>query len=372
MQAKTIFILILAFHLTSCSAPETAEHDETETQVIPNPEYSQWQEQEHPPVTYELIHEYVFREDDDLLIGSPSYLVTDENENLYFYDFDQPRLISLTSEGELRWISGQEGSGPGDFESIRSITLHNNKLYISNVSGSRLDTYDLDGNYLESQAFPEDLSSASVIGITDENHLILSRTYWSNIGSMIAIADYSNSFEKQKAFPIQQLEGVELKMRGSIRTGISYFQENIVSGNFGEYLITFYNLEGNSVKKITRDFDRIVRPGITQQSVRSFGGVQAPYFFPDGHFAVRAAWPTNISDPDQYVRSEKKEKVIYRNTLDYFNPNGKLIYSFETDGNSSDMGYLTHIDQKGHAYFLNHYPVTSIRKYKVNFPNENN
>lgn len=366
MKALNLFsiVLFVLFFSACTTEDETSDFD---TVVVENPEYSALQDEEEPPIQLELVDEFIFDEDFELLVGTTWFLTTDENGNIYFYDYELKRLVSLNSEGELRWETGEEGRGPGDFESVFHQFLYDGKLYISNISGTRLDIYDLDGTYLSTQTMPKELSG-SILGISPENELVVQTPYWENIGVNISVADYSNSLKTLRTFPIKQMEDRELDLRASISSGIKYRDAQIVSGYFGDYEIHYYNLQGNLVKKVTRDFDRITPPGITPDQVRSFGSVSPPVFFPDGHYAVKATWADNISDPDQYVLSGSQKEVIFKGTFDFFSPEDELIYSFEFDGFSSEFGNLAHVDAEGFAYFTTSTPVPTIRKYKVRFP----
>ena len=362
-QSKLVLYFIL---IVTAGCSGKADVPETDYPVINNPEWGMFQDAEEPPVHFELIDEFIFDESNEFIVGTMWYLNTDSKGNLYFYDYQLSRLVSLNPEGKLRWSTGEKGRGPGDFEGVNSVFLYKDKIYVSNISGSRLDIFDLNGILHSSNNMPKN-ASGKILGISNEE-LIIQTTYWQNIGVEITIANFTDSVQVLHRYSIKQLEYDELDLRGSVSMGITFHNDQIISGNFGEYTLKHFDLEGNILKEVRRDFNRMSKPGITANGVSTLGGLNPPVFFPDGHYATRLIWADNISDTDQYVRSGSQKEIIFKGSLDFFSPEDELLYSFLFDGFSYELGSLSHVDENGYAYFTSTYPHATIKKYKIHFP----
>jgi hypothetical protein len=76
------------------------------------------------------------------------YLNVDKNKNIYILD-NSERLVSFSSDGTFRWQVNKIGKGPGDIENPRGMAIDGEKfLYLANINGTRIDKYDLNGNYI--------------------------------------------------------------------------------------------------------------------------------------------------------------------------------------------------------------------------------
>jgi hypothetical protein len=73
-------------------------------------------------------------------------------------DNAQSKLISVSSEGSLRWMIGEKGKGPGDFENVWDILILDNSILVSNINSSRLDYFDFEGNFIKSIPLAKEIS----------------------------------------------------------------------------------------------------------------------------------------------------------------------------------------------------------------------
>jgi len=105
--------------------------------------------------------------------------------------------------------------------------------------------------------------------------------------------------------------------------------------------------------------------------MRMFGSLKSPYFLNNGYSISLTNWPSNISDPDAYMKKStagNAPEVEMLHTLDIFNSAGKLLYSFEGKGFSPEQGSPTHVDQDGFIYFIDYSGDVAINKYKLILP----
>lgn len=374
-RVLSVALLTSFFFLITCSQKEhTPTLDENGIEIISNPEYGIWQDMEVPPFKFELLNEITLDDTEELIIGSIRHLITDNDGNIYFLDSRQSKLISLKPDGSLRWAIGQEGKGPGDFESPTGMTTDGDYLYIGNIQGSRLDMFGYSGNFVKSTPFSKDLNFASPMGFTSSGELLVSTPYWGGFGRILSRVAISDTLQVLDTFTIDQSDGLEISENMSSSASIALTNDKIISGGLSDYSIKFYDLEGNLETILTRDFDRIVRPGTASSGggsmIMGFGGVEPPNYIQNEYFIIKASWPTNISDPDQFARDRmnggNKEPEM-RNSLDLFDPSGNLLYSIESEGYTSEHGSLTHIDRNGIMYFIYNDGGYTIRKYSIQF-----
>ena len=372
MKFSLLSLTVLLF--TNCS-PKSGETEGATTSiengatVVSNPKYGGWQSLESP-VTFELIEEFNFEHTEEVIVGQIWNFVTDEEGRIYIYDFGQSKIYAFDPEGNFVWETGQEGSGPGDLSQVRGMILHDNLIYVSNVGGSRLDVFSLEGEYISSASYSKEIDSATLFGFTEEGNLVLSRNVFGTVGTRIHIVEFDGaSFNELNSFIIDQSGGKEIPSNVGMTMPIKFNKNYLISAeNSTKYLVNFYDLDGEIYKIVKRDFSQLVGIGSANERTMSFGGVQIPIVLEDGSFFALASWPIGVTDAESEIRKQNSEGYAYpdyQHSLDYFSPDGELLYSLEGDGRSSDLGYPVHVDQNDHIYFRSRENGLLISKYKV-------
>lgn len=327
---------------------------------------------EEPPVRFELVKRTTLPETGDVIFAAANYLNKDSKGNYYFMDRRQNIMASVSPEGGLRWVHGQKGRGPGDFESISNMKIIQDTILVSNIQGTRIDRFDLSGNFLSSSQLPKDAIFANIEGITSDETLVLSSTLWGKLGRTVHIVESSgDSLTVLNTFPVLQGEA-EIGDGMSSSASLTVYKDKIISGNTSGYRILHFDLEGTLTSIIERDFDKIVRPGYYESngssSIRTYGDLSSPYFLNDGSFFIRANWPTNVDDPDEYLRKSRSgtaPDIISAHTYDYYSSQGEILYSFEGEGWTPEMGHFIFIDEQDHAYTITSDESVTINKYKI-------
>ena len=369
MNCQFTFLACLVFIFWGCTPDQNPQSDV----VISNPEYGSWQDFDNPPFEFKLIDTFDFESFDELVIGDISFLISDTENNLYFLDSSQSKLISIDSDGNLRWETGQPGRGPGDFQFPLGLVTDGEFLYLSNIMATRLDKYAIQGNFIQSYEFGPELYMGIPIGITNNNQVVIRTRLDGKIGSSINLVELAaDSLITVTVQEYDQTNGLEMFERANEGANMTVHNNSIIEGNLFEYASTFYDLDQDTIKTVSRNFDSIVRPGIAsvngREQVSTFSLVDPPSFLNDGYYLARAEWPANVENPDQVVedglRGNQKE-VTYRNSLDLFNSDDELLYSFESDGKQSEFGELLHTDNNGFVYFLTNDPAPAIQKYQL-------
>lgn len=377
-----IFVLFLCAIQACNDSPK--EETTTSTNDVHNPEWGELQDSQNPPFNFELIDSIVVDTPDDLIVANINSLLRGPDDHFYFLDGRQSRLISITKEGELRWVTGQKGRGPGDFESAYRIVTDGEKLAVSNLSGARLDMYDFEGNFQWSKNFEDQFSFPfpSPVGYTEAGSLLLKAGIPGAWGSKFYVVDVDNdSIKIQSQFEINESEekGIDVPQGLNYQPPITFYNDKLHVTNYSDYTIRIYNLEGEVLRTITRDFDEMVRPGMYEtpdgaKGMRAFGALSSPQVLPNGYFFTMVNWPTNIDDPDDYVKKSSTGQpvpdIIAKHSIDFFAPDGTLMYSQEGDGGVPEIGYISnaYMDEEGIIYMTSVHPNPVIYRYQLNTP----
>lgn len=375
MTRNLITVAILIFTLFGCSTEQNNSKGEPE--VFNNPEYGTLQDLENPPFEFELVRTIKVELPEDFILTDFDELITDQDGNFYFMDQKQFKLISIDRDGNFRWMTGKKGRGPGDFEEAKSMVTDGKNLYIGNLDGARLDIFDFDRNFLKSHNLEKDVSFGNFIGFSSEGQLVGTTPSWENWDLNIFVLDiYEDSVSLNREFNINQSKGLKTNRRMATYTSVKIHNDVIFSGSLLDYSYEEYDLTGKLLKKVTRDYDTIVRPGMASvgesESLRIFGGTSAPLTLSGKYRIMHAYWPVNVTDPDQFVKRSMTgsvPKVEYRHSRDVFTLEGELLFSFENDGNLPEMGSIDHIDHIDHnnsIYTSTVTPEAIIHEYKLN------
>lgn len=371
----SITFLIPLFILSCAGQSDTGRSSGENAMIVENPEYGIWQNSTTSPVSFDL--EQVFgaeTEDEGVLLSNYFSItgpVSDTSGNIYMADRGTSKLFSFSNNGILNWKTGQKGEGPGDFMNPRGMATDGQFLFLGNNGGSRIDKFDLQGNFVESLTWDDsDLSTLTVTGFLPNGYLVTTSTLWGELGIKINVLDISAEVSIISQFDIKADTDVELGEGLSSGFNINVVDSLIAAGNNTRYRLRFFDQHGNPVKIINRNFDRIVRPAYYQRGgargIRSFGGLKAPLQLENGYMLVKLSWPVNIKNPDDYFSSNNPPEVISANSIDLFDQNGDLLYSIEETGSTiPDIGQPAFVDQNGKLYTTTDFPYPQVRRYSV-------
>ncbi len=365
----SLFTFVVIF--VSCSNQKNSANKDGK--LIQNPAYGTLQDEANPPFELNLIETIKLDLPDEIILSGFNSMVTDFNGNIYFMDRRQNKLLSVSSDGRIRWITGEEGRGPGDFEDAYSMVTNGEYLYVGNLQGSRMDLFDFEGNFLKSHNLEGSISFGSFTGFTDSGQLVVSTPNWDKWGHKLFVLQLSeDSVSVMESFTIDQSGDVETAQGITTRASLKVSKSKLYSGSITDYSYEVYSLSGALETRIERDFDKIVRPGMlvsgNSRSLRMFGGVNAPIPVSDEHLLVTAQWPTNVSDPDQYMKKSNNgtaPDIEYENTIDIFATGGTLLYSIEGEGFNPEIGNILHVDENGIIYTAEVTPDPVIKKYQL-------
>lgn len=373
MKTRYIFYAIgLAVLLGACASEKNDQND-LGYPVVENPEYGELQDTETPPFEFVLQDSITFDFPNDFILSSISYLNTDSQGILYFLETRQSKLISFSADGTFRWMTGQKGRGPGDFDRPTHLLAGEEYLYVVNMAGTRLDLFDFEGNFVRSIDLGKELLLPKLRGFTDNDQLVITTPLWRKIGSNVHITTIAeDSLIRQHHFALDRSDGREFGNGNTAGSGIVVEGNQLVLGSQTEYSVSRYDLDGNLISKVTRDFDRIVPPGYHEDGddamFTSFGGVEYLKALPTEHFLVFALWPGDKIDPNTQVRKRMEgngDRIEFKHSIDLFNSDNTLMYSFEGEGLNLPQGTLEFISEDGFLFFTKENSTPVLYKYKL-------
>lgn len=370
---KYTFIIIVLLMITGygCgSGGDDTSAIKKENGVIYNPSVGLLQDEE-APVEFELVDTIDLSQIEEPVISNVGYLQIDEKGNFYFIDRRLSKLISLDPVGNLRWATGEEGKGPGDFENPFGMVLHNDRLFVANIQGSRLDEFDMEGTFIKTYDLPEDMQFASLVDIRDDGLILMSGANFGTVGALVYTMELSDSLRVQENINITETEDEEYS-RATIRGGIEMRDEDFIYSFNTSYRHQVYDYDGNLKTEVRREFDGTLGPGIYADggsvSLYGLGNINSPVFLDNGHYLVQVEHPVNIDDPHAYARrasTGETESPIYEHFMDVYNADHELLYTFEDSDFVEDLGSLSVRDDEGYYYSVFSSDLM-IKKYRVN------
>jgi hypothetical protein len=375
-NSKVIYFVTLTFLLItiSCDDPEQRHS----SKLINNPEYGSWQTMNETPVNFEILQTFGTEvEPQEATLSHISDVFTDDSLNVYILDHESNKLVSFLPNGKLRWSSGGEGRGPGDFENARTMAWDGeNGIYVGNLYGMRVDKFDMQGNFVESLNVPGELEKSlhgnHIVGFNNDKLVVLSGidAKFSATFSSIEVGD-----------SLHLIDSHNIDLTGSVEVPVGMHQfssptmidEHYIIPDVKNYSIHVYDKDFEKLTVVNRDVPWIVRPGFMDDGdnrmMGTFSEINDVLKFNSGYYLSSAYWVKGIDDPDKLLSdfvNGKIEGMDYKNTIDIFSEDWELLYSIEEDRNiNSELGQPVHVDNEDNLYAYSFNPYPHLKKLKV-------
>lgn len=333
-------LLFLLFFLVGCGgngAPATPDGP-----FVNNPFHGP----EQNSGRYQLVVEELARfgadeaPDEEVLTGA-SGIQFDDAGNIYF--LDRTRLVSFGPDGSLRWETGREGEGPGEFNrAFGMLKTAGGHLMITNQSGQRYDFYDMSGTLLSSVSrdelglpgFPRP------VAYLPDSTVLFNSNVPGQMGARILRVDAANDWVLVDSFSVDLSDGGEVLAGIALGGNVGYVDDLVAMGHPARYEFMFHTLEGDTVRVVRRDVADYTRPGFATfggggMGARMYSSLSLPVPLEGGYRLVRASWPTNIDDPNEHTRrafaQENPPDPINHNTFDVYDEDWQLLFSVENE-----------------------------------------
>ncbi|MFQ5571045.1 MAG: 6-bladed beta-propeller [Rhodothermales bacterium] len=368
-------VLFTLLGLSACNTPDVIEERDG-VLYVNNPESGLWHDRNPTPLRFELEQSFGAEEEPAAaLLSSIADVVTDDQGHVYVLDRRDNRLVSFHPDGSVRWSTGREGEGPGEFYRVRGLAWDGaSTLYVANLGGNRIDRFDTNGTFLKSHMLAEyDLSSVHIESFLPPHSLVLDKFAAGFVGAEVVILDVGERWEKKMEFTIDRSEGLQIPPGVGVGIDIRATADGIVAGSSHTYELQYYDLSGTLQRVVSRNVDYLMPPGIVNRSsgssVGTYGSLGAPFRLATGHWLSRASWPTNVSDPDAQLQLQlagNAPEVTFACSLDLFDPEGRFLLSLTWDNTSTpEIGRPVHVDTEGKLYTVLSSPHPQVRRYRV-------
>jgi len=370
-----LHVILLLFLLIGCGSNKIKKEVKDGVLIIENPEHGLWQKESIPPISFELEKTYgKENEPEEEVLASIGSVFTDNNRNVFIFDWRENRLVAFDFDGNFLWSKGRRGQGPGEFNHVRGVVFDGQKyIYVSNISGTRIDCFDLNGDYQNSYLLSNlKIDQVSLEGFIKPNILVATQSKTGEMGVHIILLELDESIKIKTQIDIVEDSGVKIPSGISVELDVEVSDDKIAVANIHNYEFKYYNIEGKLIKKVTRDFNKLVRPGIwiagNSRSLKIYSSLSAPIKLSDKYEISFSCWPTNLSNPDKYIIQSQNgtaPKLKYRNMLDLLNSEGELLYSIYNDSMTPEIGEPIHVNNDGKLYTVIYDPFPQVRRYKV-------
>lgn len=382
MKNRLFKLIVFGFILLFSSPVYAQKSEQSSGSVVVknNPETGLWQEAETSPIQFELGQTY--NKKGSIIFSDVRFLqgpVADDDGNIYVIDSKSGVMYSFAPDGSLRWEKGQKGRGPGDFLRPYGLVTDGQFLYTVNESGTRIDVFNYEGNLVQSlRLMIRGVYQPKIAGIIADSLLVITSSLPASIdtksvemGFLITVVGFGKTINKVNQFKVFTEPVIQLPAGFYYGVDISIVDSLIVAGNYGNYSLRFFNIHGELVKKITRDFQKLVSPGILSGSISTvarLGFLEAPVELWNHYLLTIVNWPTNIDDPDEYIKKRMDGIDIapqFKSSIDLFRSDGTLLYSGVYKGRWPVIGNIVYADKSGNIYAKSNDPFPQIRRYQV-------
>jgi len=268
---------------------------------------------------------------EDFIFSQIRSVQVDEEENIYVLDSKEIRIKVFDKNGKPLRTFGKKGQGPGEIQMPTRMYLTPKKeILIYDQGNRRLSFYSLDGKclreistakYFFSRTIPD--SKGNIITqqlIPGEKVYNEIKKYDLDLNPVISIA----SIELERNFRVLNMVTPTLNVR-------IMKNDNIVWGYPEEYEIFVVSPEGQTIRKIVKDYkpvkitneekEKLTKDAFGDQGIPSGIKVQFPKNYYPYYFIIPG------DDERIYVRTYEKDKhgdFIYN----VFNPKGIYIADF--------------------------------------------
>lgn len=362
-------LLCMAVALFGCTDSQTRSDENADVIRVENTDTNVWEDHEKAPLQFE--HEQTFGADEDprdKILADARGLAVDTDGTVYILDMGNHRLVAFNPDGTIRWSAGRQGEGPGEFFLPQSLVWDGDRhLYVANQFGARIDVWNTDGTFQDSQSIDDVDRASGLRGVVD-GHLVNSSPGFGKDPAKVHLIDAQRWALHDK---------IHIRAEHTFSEGIGLGfdvetdNDGFWVGNVATYAISRYDFEGQKTHEITRtniDFPEIEALGREEggPSLDIRSRVQAPLRLDSGHLLVASNWQTSSDDEAENTQEPVGFEGTYSSAVDLFNPEGMFMGRIRWDKQQiPDIGELRSIGPDGKLYTFHSEPFPQIRRYAI-------
>lgn len=260
------------------------------------------------------------------------YFDVDSEGNIFFGN-DRPQenyILKFDRNGNFVTAFGRRGQGPGELrEPLFPVITNQDEVLIMDEGKRKLFIFTKEGDFIKS--IPQDTATVALFSLENGNYLRVSAfyDYPDDFLPYVLLFSLSSSGFKE----IKELDRITLTyiMRGkekAITPGFfwSVTKTNVYFGNEERgYEINVFDLEGNLVRKIKKDYRKVRIPDeyIKEKTEGMREGWRQRYYFPEYFPPFQCAF---VDDKERlFVITNEKGSNPGEYMCDIFNPEGVFI-----------------------------------------------
>jgi len=288
------------------------------------------------------------------------YFDVDSDGNIYFLN-DKPQenfILKFDRNGNFVTAFGRKGQGPGELQiPMFPIITSQDEVFIMDQAQRKLCFFTKEGAFIKS--IPQDASTLAIFPLENGNYIVVGEIYNSQSDY---IMQYPFSLFSSDFKEIKELDNIKFPnyMKGRKQKAInpgflwSITKSNIYLGNEERgYEISVYDLEGNMVRKINKEYIKIRIPDeYIKEKMESLSEIwRKRLYFPDYFVPFQCAF---VDDKGSlFVITNEKGSNSGEYMCDIFNPEGIFIARASLPG-IVDTGliFLLLIAKKDHLYSI--------------------
>jgi hypothetical protein len=190
------------------------------------------------------------RKRDTVYFKQVADIILGDNSDIIVIDVTNSRLVQLDKDCRFKRYVGEQGTGPGEFNSIRSGIYYHNNYYIVDNSGQLIQKYDKNMNYITS--YKTKLNRCTDIAFLHENEIISIHESSDNyifctrdtLGTIVKI--FGSIAGNEKGLIIK-----DKQMKAPVRFVYDTLYKHIFLVSTFEPIIRRFDLEGNLLQQIS-------------------------------------------------------------------------------------------------------------------------
>jgi len=292
--------------------------------------------------------------DENQLFHQPTYVIADQDENIYVLDSGNYRIQKFDKNGNYLLTIGRKGQGPGEILRSFEIKLDSqNNILIFDIDNNRISKFDTRGNFLDSFS----LQFTPYHGVLDseDNIYIYSRYKGKLIHKFSPQGQHLLSFMDEIKSKIKRIEP---HINGSGDIGITPDNEIFLVLTY-PYTIYFFNNQGKPLKKIITKAKHAIPPYITPSSSPIPDAVINSFFIagvdisPQKNIFCHCVAYETPEKLDSVEKIRELGTLLFREYtyIDLFDTKGRFLIhqktlNFSWGGSFDNKGYYYGIEEK--------------------------
>lgn len=322
---------------------------------------------------FDFVLEQVFGADEfpeEALLGSALWGTVDDAGNVYVVDGKASELVAFAPDGTVRWRVSSPGQGPRDIQGLKDLAWDGtDRLLLLNQSGTRLDTWRLDGTFVSSyQLQRHSINRAVALRVVDPTTIDL---VTQSIGEVLAYRltdgpDWTLAREVTlsppwfDAIPPLQRAFSDIALRG----------DQVVLGSVTNHAFAVLDVDGSSTRRVMRPGTGFL-PSVSRglEAYVNLGSVSAPVWLQGGYWLGTATWVTNVEDPEEAMRRLRADSGFefeYHHEWELYDEEGRWLASRVWEhSNWSPYGAPRWVGPDGRLYTSSMDPFPQVRRYRV-------